>query len=71
MTIRKADDGEKKGDFDWVLAKLTHLGLKLQVHHHSKPPLDQPTQTDSDGAATSLKMCPCSYMAQTQVEFSL
>lgn len=70
MTIRKADDGEK-GDFDWVSAKLTHLGLKLQVHHHSKPPLDQPTQTDSDGAATSLKMCPCSYMAQTQVEFSL
>lgn len=56
-----------KIDFHQCGAKLTHLGLKLQIRH-SKPPLDQPTQTDSDAAATSLKMCPCSYTAQTQVK---
>lgn len=49
-------------------AERTHLGLKLQVRH-SKPPLDQPSQTDSDAAATTLRMCPCSYMAQIQVLF--
>lgn len=52
-----------------VMVKRTHLGLKLQVRH-SKLPLDQPTQTDPDAAATSLRMCPCSYTAQTQVKVS-
>lgn len=62
---RRVQVTEGNMDFHQCGAKLTHLGLKLQVRH-SKPPLDQPTQTDSDAAATSLRMCPCSYMAQIQ-----
>ena len=60
---RSWDVTESKANVDRFGAEPTHLGLKLQVRH-SKPPLDHPTQTDSDAAATSL-MCPCSYVAKT------